>query len=122
MLGLVARMLVAAALGLAGLSIGEARVNAPLQSGGSITIQPQTLYRGCDDIVVFAPIGTAWSTLLAQVADPTVVVGIWKLDNAAQRYRSEYFPNRAAPLDGDKATTEPAFGLWFCVSAQTSIS
>ena len=121
MLGLFARMLAAAALSLTTLGASQAHVNAPLQSG-SITIMPQTLYRGCDDIVVFAPIGTSWSALLARVADPSVVVGMWKLDNAAQRYRSEYFPNSAAPTDGDKATTEPAFGLWYCVSAQSSIS
>jgi hypothetical protein len=121
MLGLFVRVLAAAAASLATLGVGQARVNAPLQSG-SITIMPQTLYRGCDDIVVFAPIGTPWSTILARVADPSFVVGIWKLDNAAQRYRSEYFPNSAAPTDGDKTTAESALALWFCVSAQSSIS
>jgi hypothetical protein len=122
MLALVARIVASVAVGLVAFFGAHGHTVHPTGADDSIQIQSQTLYRGCNDIVVIAPVGTAWSAILGHVADPTVVAGIWKLDNAAQRYRAEYFSNSAAPLDGDAAVRDTRQGIWFCVSAQTSIS
>lgn len=88
----------------------------------AITSAPVTLYRGCDTFVVRAPVGTPWSAILARVADPTAVVGIWRYDNLLQRYLSAYFQNSGAPVDLPQGTGAPIFALWACVSADTSIS
>ena len=121
MLVLVARIVAAAALSLAAFFGGHGQIGS--SSGArDVQIEAQTLYRGCNDIVVIAPAGTAWSDILAHVADPTVVLAMWKLDNPAQRYRAEYFGNSDAPLDGDDTVSEERQGIWFCVSGQTSIS
>lgn len=120
----LARLFAVAALAVAtgsASSLAYSRVpdSQPVQD--TITIEQQTLYRGCNDIVVIAPVGTAWSAILGHVQDQWLVLGLWKRDNAEQRYRSEYFSNDQAPLDGAPATTEQAEGLWFCVSAETAI-
>jgi hypothetical protein len=122
MLVLVARIVASVAVGLVAFFGAHGHVGHPTGADDSVQIQPQTLYRGCNDIVVIAPIGTDWSAVLAHVADPSVVAGIWKLDNAAQRYRAQYFSDSAAPLDGDATVSDTRQGIWFCVSAQTSIS
>lgn len=122
MLALVARVVASVAVGLVAFFGAHGRVSRPRGPADNIQIEAQTLYRGCDDIVVIAPVDTAWSDILGHVADPTVVAGIWKLDNAAQRYRAEYFSNGDAPLDGDASVSEMREGIWFCVSAQTTIS
>src|SRR5581483_286957 len=75
---------IAGAIGGIALWAAPAIWSAPVQDEPSaVVIQPQPLYRGCNSIVVSAPPGTAWSDVVAHIADPATVRGVWQFDNAA---------------------------------------
>ncbi|HEY7295118.1 MAG TPA: hypothetical protein VH916_08750 [Dehalococcoidia bacterium] len=92
------------------------------QGPSAIMIEAQPIYRGCNSIVVTAPMNTAWSDIVARFADPGTVRGVWQFDNAAQRYHGVYFPNSSAPTDGPSSSTTGVMGLFVCVSADGSVS
>jgi|GEM_PF-4255124 len=119
---LLVRVVLAALMAMLGALAGQSRIAGPRQGDDGIFIQQQTLYRGCNDLVVTAPLHTPWTALLAHIADPSVVVGIWRLDNAAQRYRAQYFATSFAPVDGDPDIPESPIAVWICVNSATSIS
>jgi hypothetical protein len=122
MTALLAHTLLAALTTILGLFAGQGHIAGPRQSDDGVVIQQQTLYRGCNDIVVTAPVHTPWVALLNHIADTSAVVGMWRLDNAAQRYRAVYFASNVAPLDGDPDIPEPRIAVWICVNSTTSIS
>lgn len=114
---------IAGAVGGVALWAAPAIWSAPVQDGPTaITIQPQPLYRGCNSIVVSAPPGTSWAEIVEHITEPATVRGVWQFDNAAQRYHGVYFPGSTAPTDGAPTSTAPIFGLFFCVSADGSVS
>ena len=114
---------IAGAIGGVALWAAPALWSAPLQDGPTaISIQPQPLYRGCNSIVVTAPLGTNWGSIVDHIADPASVRGVWQFDNAAQRYHGVYFPGSTAPTDGPPITNSAVFGLFFCVSTDGSVS
>lgn len=114
---------VAGALGGIALWAAPALWSAPTQDEpAAISIQSQPLYRGCNSIVVNAPLGSSWAEIVDHIADPSTVRGVWQFDNAAQRYHGVYFPGSNAPTDGAPTTASPIFGLFFCVSADGSVS
>ncbi|HLZ70906.1 MAG TPA: hypothetical protein VKV26_13470 [Dehalococcoidia bacterium] len=110
---------------LGGLVLWSAPIlwSAPAQQGPTaITIEPQPVYRGCNSIVVTAPLGTSWKEIVERFADPSTVRGVWQFDNVAQRYHGVYFPSSTAPTDGPASSAASVMGLFFCVSADGSIS
>lgn len=109
----VSLALFAAALGT------PARAQTP---AAGITIRAQQVYRGCNDLVVQAPAGTSWTSIISHFSDPTTVLGMWRFDNPTQRYQALYFKNAAAPLDGPPSSTAPTFAIWACIGANGSIS
>lgn len=81
----------------------------------------KTIYpKFCQNFVVTAPTGTTWRGFLAHVSDPSIVVSIWKFDNAKQAYYGVYFSDANAPTDGPATTDQfgTTLSLWICASKQ----
>jgi len=83
---------------------------------------PVSLYTGCNTFVVRAPPGTSWRDIVARMATPNSVLGIWRYDNSSQRYEGVYFSNSEAPTNGATSTIAFTFAIWTCVNANGSVS
>ncbi len=111
---------------VAGLLLGAAHTlpATAQQPPTSITIigAPVSLYTGCNTFVVRAPPGTSWRDIVARMATPNSVLGIWRYDNSSQRYEGVYFSNSEAPTNGATSTIAFTFAIWTCVNANGSVS
>ena len=112
--------LVGAAVVGATFAGGAARTGA--QTGPTtIVIAAQNVYRGCNSIVVQAPLGTPWPEIVARSSNPDDVEGVWQFDNGEQRYRGRYFKLTNAPIDEPTSTVAFVQGLFFCVDADGTV-
>ena len=111
---------------VAGLLLGAAHTlpATAQQPPTSITIigAPVSLYTGCNTFVVRAPPGTSWRDIVARMATPNSVLGIWRYDNSSQRYEGVYFSNSEAPNNGATSTIAFTFAIWTCVNANGAVS
>ncbi|HZU77386.1 MAG TPA: hypothetical protein VFA70_11520 [Dehalococcoidia bacterium] len=90
-------------------------------AAGNVTIQPQPVYQGCNDLVVHADVGTPWQDVLAHFSDPSSVFAVWQFNNLRQRYLGIYFADPSAPTDGPSAVDVPIFAIFACVSHDGSV-
>jgi hypothetical protein len=88
----------------------------------AIAIAAQPVYRGCNSIVVRAPVGTPWSAIVTRFSDPSAVLVLWRFDNPSQRYQGIYFKDANAPLDGPPSAIVTAFAVWACLSANGRVA
>ncbi len=111
---------------VAGLLLGAAHTlpAKAQQPPTSITVigAPVSLYKGCNTFVVRAPLGTSWRDIVARLATPSSVVGMWRYDNPSQRYEGVYFSNSEAPTNGATSTIAFTFAIWTCVNTDGSVS
>jgi hypothetical protein len=130
----LAGLIVVVALALLGLGLVMAEAaggrRAAAQSAVAAATPPTTIMvltpdktiypKFCNNFVVVAPPGTTWRGFLSHVSDPSVVVSIWKYDNAKQAYYGVYFGDPNAPTDGPATTDQYGFTLpiWICSSQQ----
>jgi len=75
---------------------------------------PTALTPGCNQVTVVTVAGTSLRSLAANVSVPGAVAGIWRFNNATQRYLAGYFDTTAAPVD-ITATRGGSESFFICV-------
>lgn len=104
-------------------AIAGAAPGAGAQTGpATIVIAAQNVYRGCNSIVVQAPLGTPWPEIVARFSDPEGVESVWQFDNAEQLYRGRYFKLPNAPIDEPTSTVAFVQGLFVCIAADGAVA
>jgi hypothetical protein len=91
------------------------------QAPDGIVIRTQPVYAGCNVLVVMAPIGTHWTSVVGHFSDPSSVLAIWRFDNTTKRYHGIYFGDPAAPTDGQAANDVESFSVFACVTHDGSV-
>jgi hypothetical protein len=111
---------------LGGVLAGVAAASAgPLQPFQAIRLADQTggasqaLTTGCNQVILPLAAGSPVSDVLPRLDDPTLVISIWRYDNASKTFRAGYFNDSNAPLDYTQTAASPE-AAFICVSANTS--
>lgn len=119
---LAAALMVSLARTAPGWVVSAQGVNPAATPPTTITVltADKTIYpKFCNNFVVSVPPGTTWRGFVAHVTDPSILVSIWKYDNASQRYFGVYFADANAPTDGPMSTDPygSILPIWLCASS-----
>lgn len=94
-----ALMLGPAALAFAGGSAGaQSPTPTPTATPTSTATETVELFRGCNNVTVTWPTGTATSTAAAAITPASGLLSIWQFNNASQKFTA-YSPIPNAPND-----------------------
>lgn len=85
------------------------------QAGGP----SQPLTTGCNQVILPLAANSPITDVLLRVADPTLVVSIWRFENATKAFHAGYFNDPAAPVDYTTTSASPE-AAFICVAADTS--
>ncbi|MHB8574425.1 MAG: DUF4397 domain-containing protein, partial [Dehalococcoidia bacterium] len=85
------------------------------------SLRSSPLTKGCNQVILAVPAGTAVASVLLRVDNPGAVTSIWRFDNATKVLKAGYFADAAAPVDylTTQVTPEAAY---ICVNATTAWS
>jgi hypothetical protein len=72
---------------------------AGIQVAGATAISPVVLSRGCNNVIITAPVGTPVANIAALVSPQNAVVSIWRFNNGTKLFNAGFFSDPNAPTD-----------------------
>ena len=96
---------------------------AGIQVAGATSISPIVLSRGCNNVIITAPVGTPVANIAALVTPQNSVVSIWRFNNGTKLFNAGFFSDPNAPTDftltGSLSTTTAPNQASTVISGQT---